>query len=79
MVASSWHLYSLFSHLERTFSYSASVFQLGSSMAFDFPSLVHMPSPHWTNYYCLGIKYSDFVQIGPYAHLWPVMEVESIR
>lgn len=48
-------------------------------MAFDFPSLVHMPSPHWTNYYCLGIKYADFVQIGPYAHLWPVKEVESIR
>lgn len=78
MVASSWYLYSLFSSLD-SFSYSASVLQLGSAMkGFDCPGLVHMSSPHWMNYRCLGVKYSDFVQTGPFGHLWPTKGVESI-
>lgn len=39
---------------------------------FGCPGLVHMPSPHWMNHCCLGIKYSDFVQTGPFGHVWPV-------
>lgn len=46
---------------------------------FDCPGLVHMLSSHWTNHGCVGVVYSDFVQIGPFSHLWPAEEVESIR
>lgn len=68
--------YSL-SGLERSSS-SASVLQLGSSRKeSDCPGFIHVPLPPWTIHYCLEEKYSDFVQIGPYAHHWPGKEVSQ--
>lgn len=80
MVASSQHLYSPLSSLERNFSHSPLVLHSGSSRRDSgCPGLACVHSPHWNSHCYWGVKCCDFGQIGPDTHRWPEREGASVR